>query len=622
MRIFSSANRFGCIAVSHVVGFILTFVVISAATATVIYTTGVLAENRIEYATRIVARDIANYVVDAITEAIALKQQYPLANYSRVLEIPSDINGKPYYVEITDDRVYVNTTDGEVSESCTTYNQGELTVGISGKAYSYNGKLRVYCNNSEYVLKLDFGTLTSPGGYKFTRMSQSYAELYDGWNSTYLNWSYRAPIRVINSGGNLSDYQVKVVLTPNNFDYTNVKPDGSDIRITNSSNHELYYWIERWNYNGLSVIWFKADKLLANTTTEFFLYYGNSNCSVTPYNNGSMVFPVFDDFDYSDPDDLFDRWYVYPSNDYSVAVRDGYVEIANGSAIVSKKSDLRNGQLVAKAMMVSGEASMFARSQDMNNPYNSSYFFSSGAFPSQPWRNFSVGKDYLLLLGSSNTPMDWNTWYSLNFALINDTFYASRYPYENPEIYEEINVYKNSSYSEGRVGLHTTSSNSLARYDFVFFRNLSSAAVTAMVDAPVSPYYTWSKTNGSLTIPYNLSFYANPSEVIGSDLYCDFVYSNESAYFVASLENGVYSVTLTVGDPVVSIDNMAVYAEGEFIDNITCMPGAFVSKWFDVTVEDGLLELFFEDNGGDTDIWSICSLTVESGVRGIRLGDE
>ena len=143
-----------------------------------------------------------------------------------------------------------------------------------------------------------------------------------------------------------------------------------------------------------------------------------------------------------------------------------------------------------------------------------------------------------------------------------------------------------------------------------------------MVDAPVSPYYTWSKTNGSLTIPYNLSFYANPSDVIGSDLYCDFVYSNKSAYFVASLENGVYSVTLTVGDPVVSIDNMAVYAEGEFIDNITCMPGAFVSKWFDVTVEDGLLELFFEDNGGDTDIWSICSLTVERGVRGIRLGDE
>ena len=155
--------KLGDKAVSQVIGYVLTFAIISATTVTVVYTTSVLLERRATAAAEIIAQDIANHVVDAITECIAMKQEFPDANYSRVINVPTTINGKNYYIVATDERVYVNTTDGKVSAKSTTYKQSELCIGISGKVYPSSGKIKVYVNKSDYLYRIDFGTDTSPG---------------------------------------------------------------------------------------------------------------------------------------------------------------------------------------------------------------------------------------------------------------------------------------------------------------------------------------------------------------------------------------------------------------------------------------------------------------------------
>ncbi len=87
----------------------------------------------------------------------------------------------------------------------------------------------------------------------------------------------------------MADYQVKLVLTNN--EYTNMKNDGSDIRIYDASNNDCPYWIEHWDLNGQSIIWVKVK---ANNTNSLTMYYGNAGA--TAVSNGAATFDWFDDF--------------------------------------------------------------------------------------------------------------------------------------------------------------------------------------------------------------------------------------------------------------------------------------------------------------------------------------
>ena len=70
-----------------------------------------------------------------------------------------------------------------------------------------------------------------------------------GWYD--VNWQYRRPVSVPNSGGTtLTDFQVKITLD-NSFDFSKVKTDGGDVRITIDDGITLIpYWIETWDNVG------------------------------------------------------------------------------------------------------------------------------------------------------------------------------------------------------------------------------------------------------------------------------------------------------------------------------------------------------------------------------------
>ena len=108
-------------------------------------------------------------------------------------------------------------------------------------------------------------------------------------------YKYRRAITITNNAQEVNDYQVLIVLTPQNFDYSKAKPDGSDIRFTKDDGiTKLPYWIELWNPNGESWIWVKIDKLPLGDTI-IYMYYGNPEAESEE--NPEQVFDFFDHFD-------------------------------------------------------------------------------------------------------------------------------------------------------------------------------------------------------------------------------------------------------------------------------------------------------------------------------------
>ena len=602
--------KLGDKAVSQVIGYLLTFAIISATTVTVVYTTSVLLERRATAAAEIIAQDVANHVVDVITECIAMKQEFPNANYSRVINVPTTINGKNYYIVATDERVYVNTTDGKVSAKSTTYKQSELCIGISGKVYPSSGKIKVYVNKSDYLYRIDFGTDTSPGEYGYTRFSQSSLYRNAWWD---LNWSYRANIFVDNPNKeDLQDFQIRIILDPQSFDYGNVNQDGSDIRFTNSTGGVLPYWIEKWDYYGVSYIWFKADLLVGDSRNVFYLYYGNPNATVSQ-SDGNAVFEFFDDFDSFDSS----VWELYPQDSKDISVENGHLEISNGTLIVTKHATLADGIIETKAMAVSTggdtEASILARCQKRTpNPLNSTYHFSSGSFSVDQWKNFSIGKDFTIIFNYKKNPMEPDIWYLLRFLLHGGNLGAVRYNYYVPTLYENMNV-TDFSYRDGNFGLYTTNG-CRARYDWILCHKIANSTPIITVGAPASKHYTW--------VDENLNFVDYP--LIQNSLIRDETASNSTNYIMFEVQpSQIYSVTVKIGDPSLPLNNVYVWIEDRLVlVNISTEKGSFFTDWFivDNISDDGILDIKFAClSSSPSDFWSLASIVVEKGIKGVKI---
>ena len=141
-----------------------------------------------------------------------------------------------------------------------------------------------------------------------------------GWLN---DWSYRRAITITEqSGGTLTDYQVKVSLNSSNFDFSKANADGSDIRFTEDDGTTLLnYWIEEWdNTSEEAIIWVKIPSILANGDITIYIYYGNT--SATDISDGSAVWDFFDNFE----TDTISYWNRDESSDGKRAhyTRDGY----------------------------------------------------------------------------------------------------------------------------------------------------------------------------------------------------------------------------------------------------------------------------------------------------------
>ena len=94
----------------------------------------------------------------------------------------------------------------------------------------------------------------------------------------YSQWKYYKKIVIKeNTGHDLTDYTIPIILNSTNFDFTKAKPDGSDIRFITPENKILNYWIQYWNSTvKKALIWIKLN-LTGGENTTIYMLYGNPN---------------------------------------------------------------------------------------------------------------------------------------------------------------------------------------------------------------------------------------------------------------------------------------------------------------------------------------------------------
>lgn len=152
-------------------------------------------------------------------------------------------------------------------------------------------------------------------------------------NSGGGEWKYYREIMIKdNSRSSLSNYQVLVELDNTNFNFTKAKPDGNDIRFTDSNGNELSYWIEVWDSSTRTAkIWVKVPSIPANGEEKIKMWYGNPGASAV--SSGDATFEFFDDFDGFVIDK--GRWCV---NHGDPSVSDGVLSL-NKECVISEKNE-------------------------------------------------------------------------------------------------------------------------------------------------------------------------------------------------------------------------------------------------------------------------------------------
>ncbi len=121
----------------------------------------------------------------------------------------------------------------------------------------------------------------------YIAVSPSYTTVYRF--PAFSEWSYYKPINITeNTGTDLVNYTVKIVLNSTNFDFSKANPDGSDIRFVLSDGVTvLDYWIEKWDStNEQAVIWVKIPRLPGGRTVTIYMLYGNPSATFDPQHYG------------------------------------------------------------------------------------------------------------------------------------------------------------------------------------------------------------------------------------------------------------------------------------------------------------------------------------------------
>ncbi|MFC1620995.1 DUF2341 domain-containing protein [Candidatus Omnitrophota bacterium] len=103
---------------------------------------------------------------------------------------------------------------------------------------------------------------------------------YSAWWDS--NWTYRKRLSFDNleQTESLKSFPILVKLTSNNFNFSNAKTNGEDIRFIDSDNYtELAYEIEYWNAgSSTAFIWVRVPMIDGSSSSDhIYMYYDNTN---------------------------------------------------------------------------------------------------------------------------------------------------------------------------------------------------------------------------------------------------------------------------------------------------------------------------------------------------------
>jgi Concanavalin A-like lectin/glucanases superfamily/Domain of unknown function (DUF2341)/Carboxypeptidase regulatory-like domain len=112
----------------------------------------------------------------------------------------------------------------------------------------------------------------------------------------FQEWTTKRLVRINTtaSGGdineNLTFFPLLIRLNAANFDFGKAKPNGEDVRFSKENGKQLFYEIERWDFqNKQAEIWVLMDTVYSNNSSQsFYLHSGNLNAQ--DQSSGADVF--------------------------------------------------------------------------------------------------------------------------------------------------------------------------------------------------------------------------------------------------------------------------------------------------------------------------------------------
>ena len=171
-------------AVSQLIGYILTLGITASVVSVTLIVTDSTIDDRASNAAIIFAENLAARVSDAILNVCIMKDQYPNSNYSISINIPGKLVDRyNYYIDLSNDLIYVNSTDGKIKINETTFNApNNVKMDVNGRIYGSQQKLKISCEKSNYIYKFDFGTNSSDVLPGYTKVTGICNNLGIGWH--------------------------------------------------------------------------------------------------------------------------------------------------------------------------------------------------------------------------------------------------------------------------------------------------------------------------------------------------------------------------------------------------------------------------------------------------------
>ena len=118
---------------------------------------------------------------------------------------------------------------------------------------------------------------------------------YAGWKFSK-KFHLNTTVTGANVAGNVTNFPVLIRLNSSNFNFSQARPDGADIRFTTSDNTPAPCEIERWDASlGAAEIWVKVDTVFGNDSSHFItMSWGNSSAASS--SNSATVFDTANGF--------------------------------------------------------------------------------------------------------------------------------------------------------------------------------------------------------------------------------------------------------------------------------------------------------------------------------------
>jgi hypothetical protein len=276
-------------AVSNVIAYIFSLSVASMVMLSSVLITDAIIDEKASQIAGQQAQSLANQIGYGILEAMASVSSNPGVRITKTIDLPLDIADRSFYIEISENSIFVNTTDGLVSKKSSNYNANERDIGINSKEIkSGSNEIIITYKKPDYVYKFDFGVgdITSHSPVESSYFIVTNQDPSGGWYDG--NSPYRIPIEIINPTSEIfSDTVIRIILNNDNFKYdfadvtTYSSPSeshkvDSDIIFVDSSDNEIDYFIDLWNPKGESIILLKMD-ISSDSNEVIYLYYGSGS---------------------------------------------------------------------------------------------------------------------------------------------------------------------------------------------------------------------------------------------------------------------------------------------------------------------------------------------------------